>query len=282
MPPEVALGIQILANTLQVGLTEILGGKRGEKDYRVVPWEGDADRHWRMSRNEWLEEKMIGQGWCPVILEQTLKDFNIVSVYYCSLLGPPGKKLDHRNCKKDDPDCDAMANFKTEHGTHVVEGCTCEFLLVDSSKLGDIIAKDKIPVLRLCEEDGKPVLEVVSSDSEEGLEYTAMSHVYVFHPNGILTCTDFSRWSDGWGNPLQNSLRRCRVDKIVNWIFNSYEMRDFHIEPKPGVRDKHFRATEHDERVFFWMDTLCVPREPKDIYEKASKLCSVSKYLWLS
>jgi hypothetical protein len=54
-------------------------------------------------------------------------------------------------------------------------------------------------------------------------------------------------------------------------------MPDFDIELKPGIGGKHFRETKHDERVFFWMDTLCVPREPKDIYEKASKLGSVSR-----
>jgi hypothetical protein len=277
MSPEVALGIQILAIILQVGLTEILGGKQGEKDYRVVPWEKGDVRHWRTSRNEWLEERMIRQGWCPVILEQTRLDFNIVGVYYCSLLGPPGRKLNHTECKKDEPDCDAMRTFETEHGTHVIEGCTCEFLVVDSSKLGDIVARDEIPILRLCEEEGKPLLEVVSSDSEEGLEYTAMSHVYVFHANGVLGCTDFSRWSDGWGNPKQNSLRRCRVDKIVDWISKSYDMPDFQREPKQGEWGNHFRATKHDERVFFWMDTLCVPLEPEGIYKKASKLWSVSK-----
>jgi hypothetical protein len=179
IPPEAGLAIQILAITLQVGLTEILGGKAGEEGYLDVPWERD-DGHWRLSRNEWLEKRMIGQGWCPVILEQTRQSFNIVGVYYCSLLGPPGRKLDHSKCKKDEPDCEAMKNFETEHGTHVVEGCTCEFLIVDSSKLGEIIAKDGIPVLRLSQEDGKPMLEVVASGSEEELEYTAMSHVYAF------------------------------------------------------------------------------------------------------
>jgi hypothetical protein len=185
IPPEVALGIQILAITLQVGLTDLLGGEEQEENYRVVPWERDG-RHWRLAKNEWLENRMIGQGWCPVIIEQTRRSFNTVGLYYCSLLGPPGGKLDHRKCKKSEPDCDAMRNFETEHGTHVVEGCECEFLVVDSSKLGDIIAKDAIPVLYLCEEDGKAALEVVSSASEDGLEYTAMSHVYVFNSDGVL------------------------------------------------------------------------------------------------
>jgi hypothetical protein len=81
MSPEVALGIQILAIILQVGLTEILGRKQGEKDYRVVPWERGEGRHWRMSRNEWLEEKMIRVGvllflsrhvWTSILLAFTI------------------------------------------------------------------------------------------------------------------------------------------------------------------------------------------------------------------
>jgi hypothetical protein len=54
-------------------------------------------------------------------------------------------------------------------------------------------------------------------------------------------------------------------------------MPDFQREPKQGEWGNHFRATKHDERVFFWMDTLCVPLEPEGIYKKASKLWSVSK-----
>jgi hypothetical protein len=51
-------------------------------------------------------------------------------------------------------------------------------------------------------------------------------------------------------------------------ISATYAMPDFHIEPPQG---KHYRATKHNDVVFFWMDTLCVPREPEDIYKKASK-----------
>ncbi|KFY15368.1 hypothetical protein V491_05708 [Pseudogymnoascus sp. VKM F-3775] len=250
MSPEISIAIQILGITLQAGATEICGGAPGEDSYRDVPWE--HVRHFRLTHNAFIEERMVSQGWCPAMIEHVRSQFHVVGLYYASLLGPPRRTLDHGNCSMDLKCCRAIKGFQVGEVTHVVDGCQCELVCVDKFKLADIIRENKIPVLRFSKQKGKPSFEAVSSTSEPGLEYTAMSHV----------------WSDGWGNPENNSLRLCRIEKIVSMISASYTIPDFHVEPPQG---KHYRATKHDDRVFFWMDTLCVPREPADIYEKASK-----------
>jgi hypothetical protein len=175
MPPEVALGIQILAITLNDAATELFGTVV-EDTFKTASWERDS-RYWRVTRNEWLERRMMGQKWCPVLIDQLQKKYGVQGLYYCSLLGSPGRELDHKLCRKYEEDCEAMKTFETQHGTHVVDGCNCEYLSVDRSQLGDIIGRDEIPVLHLRERDGKAVLDVVSSASTDGFEYTAISHV---------------------------------------------------------------------------------------------------------
>jgi hypothetical protein len=145
--------------------------------------------------------------------------------------------------------------------THEEDDCQCSVLLVDRPVLAEIIAENEIPVLRLVEEKGKFTLKVISATSEPDLEYTAMSHV----------------WTDGWGSPHENSLPLCRVRKIVQTISATYSMPDFDVEPAQG---KYYRATKHGDRVFFWMDTLCVPRKPDHIHSRASELTKMICLAW--
>ena len=175
MCPEVSLGIQILAITLHVGATQLLGGMSNTYPFRNVPWE--KGRHFRVSQNHFLTERMISQGWCPVIIEQFRSGFSVLGQYYASLLGPPQRKLDHGECRKGAADCEAMKQFRPGSIKHAVDGCQCKTLVVDKKRLADIISKDEIPVLRLVRDDGGPALDIVSSASEPGLEYTAISHV---------------------------------------------------------------------------------------------------------
>lgn len=251
MSPEVALGIHIIAITLQVGATEICGGSPGEPSYRKVPWE--VGRHFRITRNNFMEQRMVSQGWCPTVVKQLWTSQNPIGQYYASLLGPPYRKLDHSDCGFEDTECAAMKKLPLGHIKHEKEDCQCDILLVDSLKLAEIIEREEIPALRLIEQNGQPFLDVVSSQSEPGFEYTAMSHV----------------WSDGWGNPIENSLPLCRVQKIVRDISATYSMPDFDVEPPQG---RYYRNTKHDDRVFFWMDTLCVPRSPDHIHNRAGTL----------
>jgi hypothetical protein len=251
LSPEIALGIHIVAITLQVGATEICGGSPGEPSYRKVPWE--TGRHWRITRNDFVERRMVSQGWCPTVIRQIWTHENPLGQYYASLLGPPHRKLDHSDCKFDEIECTAMKKLPLGRVKHESEDCQCDILLVDHPKLAEIIERQEIPVLRLIEQNGKSILDVVSLKSEPGLEYTALSHV----------------WSDGWGNPKENSLPLCRVQKLIFDISATYPMPDFDVEPPQG---KYYRKAKHDDRVFFWMDTLCVPRSPDHIQARASEL----------
>ncbi|KUJ12058.1 uncharacterized protein LY89DRAFT_673847 [Mollisia scopiformis] len=253
LPPEVSLSIQFLAITLQVGVTQLLMSKSaGQLAYRNdIPWERGL--HFRITRSPFLTDRMVKQGWCPIVIEQIRSHSNVVGQYYASLLGPPLRKLDHSCCSKDDKDCQGIAQLRSLKLGHETENCQCQILTVDHTKLHAIINEHEIPILRLVEENGVPTLDVISSSSEPGLEYTAMSHV----------------WTDGWGNPDSNSLPLCRVQKLVASIAASYEMPDFKLKFPDPENVKWYRYAKNDNRVFFWMDTLCVPRSPVHIYARA-------------
>jgi hypothetical protein len=177
MSPEVSFGVQVLAISLHVGATQLLTKpNNGGVVFRDnAPWEQGL--HIRLTRSPWLEDRMLKQGWCPLTLEQIRTNSNVIGQYYSSLLGPPHRKLDHSNCSKNDKDCAAMENHQVRSVGHETENCNCKILLVDRLKLKEIIDKHEIPVLRLVEGDGEERLDVVSSSSVPGLEYTAMSHV---------------------------------------------------------------------------------------------------------
>lgn len=61
------------------------------------------------------------------------------------------------------------------------------------------------------------------------------------------------------------------MKKLVSAIAASYEMPDFDLTWQDPENVKFYRHERHDERVFFWMDTLCVPRGPEHIHARASE-----------
>ncbi|RDW91443.1 hypothetical protein BP5796_02608 [Coleophoma crateriformis] len=287
LPDEIAFAIHILAITLQVGCTEICGLGRGavyptdvtmQPGYRVVPWE--TDMHWRIIPNPFAENRMIQQGWCPSIVEQVRVSFNILGQYYVSLLGPPKRKMDHTGCAKGERDCQAFKNVTGKQNTHLRDGCSCQSIYVNSQSLEAIIAQKDIPVL--CFDAESKTLEVIAIGSRPGLEYTAISHV----------------WTDGWGNAENNSLSLCRVEKLVGWIARTYDVPDFRVMKSEGqfqtLHEFHSQTTTgrwqrtsescmqtnegtwkpplsrgYVGKLYFWMDTLCVPRYPDHIYKRA-------------
>jgi hypothetical protein len=171
--PEVGLGIQVLAITLQVAASEICGVV-----YRQTPWE--KVQSWKFVRNTFLQIRMVDQGWCPSVVEQIQSSYNVLGQYYASLLGPPKRELDHIDCSRDSRECVAKTMGPDGYVVrHEADGCQCMVLQVDALKLAATIKNGDIPVLYLDQDKASPALEIIASKSEPGLEYTAISHVQV-------------------------------------------------------------------------------------------------------
>lgn len=167
---EILLSIQILGAAIDIGVTEVCG-ERDEYTWRIVP------------RSVWLEKRMVGQGWCPCVVEQ-IQTPDRTFLYYASLFGPQNKGMNHSECKAEARACVA-ANVKDGEkyvSKHVVEGCECDFVVIDTghgSAVASSISHGGIPVIQISgdHDHGDVNVGIASWSAENPVPYVAISHV---------------------------------------------------------------------------------------------------------
>ncbi|MCJ1327321.1 hypothetical protein MMC10_003989 [Thelotrema lepadinum] len=141
--------------------------------------------------------------------------------YYISNLPRPDPERSHEECSM--WQCGAyQMQWETYQTSHAQNGCDCSFVFADTRQLCSILADGKIPVIPT----DTPIEEGIPIAICEArrLKYVAISHV----------------WSDGLGNPWHNALPQCQLRRICNSVKNLHQS---------------------DEPSFFWVDTICCPRE---------------------
>lgn len=132
----------------------------------------------------------------------------------------------HRDC--DDNACTANNIDESTYITrHCLEGCSCAHLGepgTSSQSITQVLHDGGIPVIHVESHvtDGTDGVRFSTRDSE-GVPYVAISHV----------------WSDGLGNPHQNTLPQCQLLRLQDYVNQLY---DESLWP-----------------VSFWIDTICVP-----------------------
>ena len=131
-------------------------------------------------------------------------------------------------------------DWKTYHTEHV-PGCNeCDELPVNQSQMQQILERGYLPLLLSAspgsktdtrtaqgiddDDKHKPTDELPLTSTETYGRYVCISHV----------------WSDGLGNPHANSIPRCQYERLSAMIDRLY----------PSLK------------MPFWIDTICVPREP--------------------
>lgn len=158
---------------------------------------------------------------------------------------------------------------------HVSSGCQCPNVFTcTEERSGDdivsIIQKGSIPLIRIRPNASDENLLELSAynpkdDPSSRPIYIAISHV----------------WSDGRGNRTDNSLPACQIRELQNLVSFSH-----HADNYSGVLDEE--TFLHMENVYFWIDTLCIPRNHEqekkhaikdmfDIYQKASSVVVIDK-----
>jgi hypothetical protein len=197
-----------------------------------------------------LYERLNSTGWCTKkkeIVDLELRNSRRLMYLATDIdFSSSGQEL-HRHCLEKR----CLANQVDEqHYTtrHIQDGCNCPFITMsdktapDSDVICSILADEGIPLILSAGQEERPsVFEAVRWDNER--PFIAISHV----------------WSDGRGNPTQNSLPLCQLI----WL-------------QQAVNDLCY---EQEKPVPFWIDTLCVPLTTKSrkialsnmrsIYEKA-------------
>ncbi|KIW87652.1 uncharacterized protein Z519_11626 [Cladophialophora bantiana CBS 173.52] len=212
------------------------------------------------TKTNFLFQRMLDDGWCPIEIIRLNTIASLPEIYFASSSERPGPTRDHRSCREripldqmqdaaafvsqlgEDWKCTAYhmdwRTYRTEH----VSGCSgCDDLFADQFQVQRILERGYYPlVLPAGQRDQVPDLEVhrggtqtertnelplISTEIEK--RYVCISHV----------------WSDGLGNPHENSIPRCQYERLSAMIDTLY--------PSGNVP--------------FWIDTICVPRKPSEL-----------------
>jgi hypothetical protein len=197
-----------------------------------------------ITRPKRVDRLLLNHRWCPTSLAMLeRRGFGPQGMFYAAMLGPLPSNRNHSSCSKNGFECKANIvdrnTYQTQHSPDCREvkhaaKSNCPFEHVDHDKICTIIeSAETHPVVIVSNEsDSTFCLEVQRSNSHQ--PYVAISHV----------------WMDGMGNQKGNALPRCqlrRLQRLVNSLYGAAQ-----TEPIP-----------------FWIDTLCVPREPRESRDKA-------------
>ncbi|OQV00995.1 hypothetical protein CLAIMM_06419 [Cladophialophora immunda] len=246
MPLPVCLALSILVETLD--------------RYRTIWLEDDEDvTHYSPVSVpcQLLERKLISEdGWCPSIVHRVGSSLGLQGLYFASLLPTLKDGFGHENCTSRYA-CIASnidtGKYQTQHVAehcdctrigcdHLQPDCPCQHQVIPNTDLVAAFENEQFPIVEF--QNG----QINTVSFKPGMRYVAISHV----------------WSDGRGNPLQNSLPVCQLRSIQHYVTTLTE----------------------SQSSLFWIDTLCVPvKEPLRhlaILRMAKVYSSASQVLVLS
>ena len=169
-----------------------------------------------------FESRLLSQGWCPNLIERLTDMIGIPGLYYASLMESGASTISHSSCTENL--CTAN-NVDEGHYSvrHHEASCQCENIEAASSDVRSILRNSQIPLFAISGSGDDIRIHVVPSESTR--KYVAISHV----------------WSDGLGNPDENSLPKCQLQLLKKCLVNLEGL-----------------GSDPCHRLL-WMDTICVP-----------------------
>ena len=216
---------------------------------------------WRWEETESVREWLIEAGWClkylGTFVEMHGPRSRVTVLYFISNMRRSVLGKDHASCSLEG--C-VYATFTQEEyeTTHVTSECTCKHLALHNSSLypiNDILCQKSIPLISVVLGDDNNARLRLTESASVGPRplYVAISHV----------------WSDGLGNPIDNSMPTCQLQLIQSLVNGLYPEQE------------HF--------VPFWIDTLCVPLDEPGrstaiksmtrVYAEADKVLVLDSFL---
>lgn len=181
---------------------------------------------------DFLKASLVASGWCPQLAGHLGMKFRGELMYYMLRMGPPDCK-NHGACNFERCNAYQIDRVRYKH-LHVRRSCNCKHALVDPNELCSILEGGYIPVVKVQRPgDSRGYLKLHPALPSE--KYVAISHV----------------WSDGLGNPLENSIASCQLRRILT------EVRKIPGLPQPSA---------------FWLDTLCCPVRPIAMRRQAIRM----------
>lgn len=184
--------------------------------------------------------RMKHAGWCPSDRTMALGQLSLAALYYASDLRRPSGIRDHNSCTEEM--CVAsQVDAPTYQTVHTRARCECLSLGPIVENIAAIINAGGIPLIFLSvAKDGK--ISLKAQPSAPGQNYVAFSHV----------------WSDGMGNPNENKLPTCQLQRIRSLLRELDQMTSAWSLLNRGHGSRLWQRSM-DKCMPFWIDTLCVP-----------------------
>ncbi|OQU96765.1 hypothetical protein CLAIMM_02798 [Cladophialophora immunda] len=236
----------------------------------------------------WLSSVMEGEGWCVgQVAKLWRRHRNALAMYYFKMLGPPTVKKDHSRCSKGR----CAANDILEE-VYVTAHCPVEPSFMHfqipkmitkrmSCRCGGQTGPPSDQLIAIIQDGNIPIISVRCPTTTQNGKWDDSLDLKVVAYTGDTTYVAISHvWSDGLGNPRANTLPICQLKALRSQL-------QYMILTNPEYFDDifpeglHIHKTARLERVYFWIDTLCVPvsnletrkkaiRDMRSVYEAAS------------
>ncbi|EXJ86918.1 hypothetical protein A1O3_03872 [Capronia epimyces CBS 606.96] len=184
---------------------------------------------------------LLKAGWCVGEVPTLLSRYRPYTLLYLSTINRRRGHKDHSRCSTKGCIVNQLDGdtYNTAHAPACPGLDSCNMVHAPIEEVCRILEAGDIPLLSISAEPPSspaPLLEVkpfvLGGDSDTTpARYVAISHV----------------WSHGMGNPRANASYACQIRRIQRAANDLYRSDN---GPVPG-------------NVLFWMDTLCVPLDPK-------------------
>ena len=206
-------------------------------------WSQRIDEQFPVESSVWKYKQIVPflrvnrKLWCRSELGMMHSNFDTTTLHFASTLVRDTITLDHSTCNYNH--CLARQLDEMNYcRRHVVEGCSCRDLESDIQSIVATLNQGAIPCIRISNCDDQlesSQISVVASES-----FVAISHV----------------WADGMGNPFKNSVYSCQVLRLMRLV---------------DQLSKNEQLPIAESNTCIWIDTLCVPVDPKfQKYRKAT------------
>ena len=226
----VCLGISVLGEYIEQALKQVCL-RRSLKPPATESW-------WSLllpnSPADPLLKLMETKGWCPnrIIGLQLRYPRSLGMLWYFANIAPPKAHTKHLGCT---PELCTLLQvdlrrYETLHGDML---CGCPYQGPSADALATATEKGIVSLVTIAYPSGSTQVEVTLQERYGDCAYVAISHV----------------WADGKGNLLANTLPQCVLRDLQDCA-NALSAPDAHND------------------MPFWIDTLCLPREPLELRRK--------------
>ena len=251
---KVLLSLSVLGEFLSILMALSFPGEESELGPKLLrAWPAGI-----LSSGHFLSQRMQDDGWCRRDIARNVQLLTTSALYFVSHFGNPDAHVSHLSCTF--TECKSAQISEDEYRTkHICRHGDCGDIKADQDRLTSILQNDSsIPLIPVMNDDTtydihEQCLDLIDSGSQ--IRYVAISHV----------------WSEGLGNVSQNSLPRCQLLRLSEFVKELYD---------PKITDQ----------LYFWIDSICCPRDPKesrrlaiqkmrDTYARADKVLVLDSWL---